>query len=134
MVSEDKSMTIKQLADELGVTKTAVRNKLTDNFREKFVKKVDGTIYIDQEGVTELRQHFFNSSHVTSKATKASYHQQKRQNNQLTDSLLATLQEQLAEKDAEIARLHQLLNQQQQITARLQDQKAKKSWWKRLIE
>ena len=32
------SKTIKEIADELGVSKTAIRNKMTDDFREKWVQ------------------------------------------------------------------------------------------------
>ena len=45
------SKSIKQLADEFGVTKTAIRKRFTDDFREKHIHTTDKNILIiDDEG------------------------------------------------------------------------------------
>ena len=38
------SKTIKEIADELGVSKTAIRNKMTDDFREKWVQTLTANL------------------------------------------------------------------------------------------
>lgn len=43
--------TVKQLADSLGVSKTSIRKRLTDDFRQHYVQASDtGTLYITDEG------------------------------------------------------------------------------------
>ncbi|SDB48628.1 hypothetical protein SAMN02910293_02414 [Streptococcus henryi] len=53
------SKTIKELADEFGVSKTAIRNKLTEEFRSKWVQTstTNGvqTLVITEEGVNALK-------------------------------------------------------------------------------
>ena len=41
------SKTIRQIADEIGVSKTAIRKKMTEEVKTKFSKTVSGIIYID---------------------------------------------------------------------------------------
>lgn len=48
------SKTIKEIADELGVSKTTIRNKMTADFREKWVQ----TLVITEEGVNVLKSMF----------------------------------------------------------------------------
>ena len=49
--------TIKQIADELGVSKTAVRNYMDDDFREKYTTKDDkGVIAITPDGCKVLSE------------------------------------------------------------------------------
>ena len=49
--------TIKQLADELGVSKTAIRKYMTPEFREAHTQTKDGnTIVIDEEGCKLLAE------------------------------------------------------------------------------
>lgn len=43
-------MTVKQLADSLGVSKTAVRKRLSDDFRQSYVSIVDGVLEISDDG------------------------------------------------------------------------------------
>jgi len=50
--------TIKQLADEIGVSKTAIRKKMTDEVKTKFAETVSGTIYILPEGEKLIKQAF----------------------------------------------------------------------------
>lgn len=50
--------TIKQIADELGVSKTAVRKKMTDEVKTKFAETVSGVIYISVCGENLIKQAF----------------------------------------------------------------------------
>ena len=53
------SKTIKELADEFGVSKTAIRKKLTEEFRSKWVETSTAngvqTLVITEEGVNALK-------------------------------------------------------------------------------
>lgn len=49
------SMTIKELADSLGISKTAIRKRFTDDFRAAHIRTDEkGTIYIDEQGCLEI--------------------------------------------------------------------------------
>jgi predicted transcriptional regulator len=50
--------TIKQIADEIGVSKTAVRNKITLEVQTKFAEKVCGVVYISDEGERLIKTAF----------------------------------------------------------------------------
>ncbi len=50
--------TTKQLADEIGVSKSAVRKQLTEDFRVQHVHEVGNILQIDDAGVQIIRDHF----------------------------------------------------------------------------
>jgi len=50
--------TIKQIADELGVSKTAVRKKLTDEMKTKFAETIGNTVFISEQGVELIKSAF----------------------------------------------------------------------------
>lgn len=50
--------TIKQIADEIGVSKTAIRKKITPELQTKFVETVSGVGYILPEGERLIKQAF----------------------------------------------------------------------------
>lgn len=56
------SKTVKELAEEFGVSKTAIRNKMTDEFRSKWVQTSTAngvqTLVITEEGVKALKSIF----------------------------------------------------------------------------
>lgn len=55
------AMTIKQLADELGVSKTAIRNYMDEEFRAKYTEKDrKGVITIDSDGCKVIAETFGN--------------------------------------------------------------------------
>lgn len=58
--------TIKQIADELGVSKTAVRKKMTDEVKTKFAETVSGVIYISVCGENLIKQAFSKDEPETS--------------------------------------------------------------------
>lgn len=60
------SKTIKQLADELGVSKTAIRKKMTDEVKTKFAETVSGVVYISEDGENIIKKGFLKSKSETS--------------------------------------------------------------------
>jgi predicted transcriptional regulator len=57
--------TIKQSADELGVSKTTVRKYLTGEVKTKFSKVVSGVILIDEQGEQLIKSAFLNQKPQT---------------------------------------------------------------------
>lgn len=128
-MSEEKSYTIKEIADELGVSKSAISQKLTDEFRSKFTdkKEINGrvTVVIDEEGAEWLRTHI---------------KKKKKGNNDKNDDVIQVLKKQLEKKDEQIEKLQILLNQSQQLQLKqnekieLLETKQKKHWWQRIFK
>lgn len=62
------SKTIKELADEFGVSKTAIRNKLTEEFRSKWVQTSTAngvkTLVITEDGVNALKSIFLGRNNT----------------------------------------------------------------------
>lgn len=126
-MSEEKGYTIKQIADKLHVSKSAIQQKLTDDFKNKFVsKKIIGgrsTQVVNEDGFLELK-----------KKTRV-----KKTVQNDNDDVIEILKQQLEQKDKQIEELQILLNQSQQLQLQ-QDEKikllktsAKKHWWQKLF-
>ena len=128
-MSEEKSYTIKEIADELGVSKSAISQKLTDEFRSKFTdkKEINGrvTVVIDKAGSEWLRTH---------------NKKKKKGNNDKNDDVIQVLKKQIEKKDEQIEKLQILLNQSQQLQLKqnekieLLETKQKKHWWQRIFK
>lgn len=126
-MSKEKEYTIKDIADELGVSKSAISQKLTDEFRSKFTskKKVNGriTVIINKEGAEWLKNH---------------NKKKKKEDNDNSD-VIEVLKQQLKKKDEQIEKLQILLNQSQQLQLKqnekikLLETKSKKHWWQKLF-
>lgn len=127
-MSEEKEYTIKDIADKLGVSKSAISQKLTDEFRSKFTskKKVNGriTVIINEEGAEWLKNH----------------NKKKKENNDKNDDdVIQILKQQLKKKDEQIEKLQILLNQSQQLQLKqdekikLLETKSKKHWWQKFF-
>lgn len=127
-MSEEKEYTIKDIADELSVSKSAISQKLTDEFRSKFTskKKINGriTVIINEEGAEWLKNH----------------NKKKKENNDKNSDVIEVLKQQLQKKDEQIEKLQILLNQSQQLQLKqnkkieLLETKQKKHWWQKLFE
>jgi len=50
--------TIRQIADEIGVSKTAIRKKLTDEIRNQFAETIGNIIYISEQGEKLIKSEF----------------------------------------------------------------------------
>lgn len=109
--------TIKQIAEELGVSKQAVhqkrKSKLLSSSLQPFTSIVDGTVYISIDGQNLLKQAFNqdNNKTVDDKLSSTVDSNVYTVLKQTIDIL--TLQ--LESKDKQIAELQKLLDQQQQL-------------------
>lgn len=129
-MSEEKIYTIKEIADKLHVSKSAIQQKLTDDFKKKFVSKkiINGrsTQIVSETGFLELK-----------KKTRVKKTIQNENDND--DDVVEILKQQLKKKDEQIEKLQILLNQSQQLQLK-QDEKikmletnAKKHWWQKFF-
>lgn len=130
--------TIKQIADELGVSKTSVRKKI-DNLGLRSSLQSNGNHFSINEEQEELIKAAFkgNKSQTKSEAKAQT-------ESETVSNLISILQEELARKDAQIENLQKLLDQEQQLhmhtkqQLQLLEQKeniieepepTKKKWW-----
>lgn len=117
------SMTVKQLADSLGVTKTAIRKRFTEDFRANHVQTTaNGVIIISDKGcklIAETLQTTANQIPQTAETVTENTE------NSLLQTTIAVLREQLSEKDKQIAALTSALTTSQeqvkQLTESLHD-------------
>lgn len=124
------SKTIRELSEELGVSKTAITKFLTPEKRKLFAKKIDNRLSISDEGVTIIRQHFLLKSktkidnQIENKSTVVDLVVDfKNHDFDFNNELLSTLKNELAEKNKQIERLQKsieqqniLIDQQQKLT------------------
>ena len=100
------SKTIKEIADELGVSKTTIRNKMTADFRKKWVQTLTAngvqTLVITEEGVNALKS-IFRGGNYTANFTE----------NQFAPN--EDLKAELKAKNEQIESLQKLLDQSQQL-------------------
>ena len=103
------SMTIRELAEGLGVSKTAVRKHMSEDFREKHTKTENGIIIIDDEGCKLVAENLRKP--LQTPQTNAGKIAETSENtaNGISDNVLkvlqdtiSTLQEQLKVKDSQI--------------------------------
>jgi len=130
--------TIKQIADELGVSKTSVRKKI-DNLGLRSSLQSNGNQFsINEEQEELIKTAFKGNKSQTKSETKT------QTESETVSSLISILQEELARKDAQIENLQKLLDQEQQLhmhtkqQLQLLEQKediieepepTKKKWW-----
>lgn len=125
-MSEEKSFTIKEIADKLHVSKSAIQQKLTNDFKKKFVIKkiINGrsTQVVSEDGFLELK-----------KKTRV----KKTVQNDKNDDVIQVLKQQLKKKDEQIEKLQILLNQSQQLqlkqNKKIELLETKKHWWQKLF-
>ena len=113
--------TIKQIADELGVSKQAVRQRINKLPKDCSYVGNKNTIYVTEEGFNLLKEKV--STHTTKIDTKI-------------DASIEALIKQLDIKDKQIAELQKILNQEQQLNAMnqqklqlLEDKQNKRKWF-----
>ena len=144
-------ITVRALADEIGVSKVAVNKKIeTLGIKSELVK--DGNRYLLTDEVADkVRDAFkYRTTEKTTEKT-ASDKQTKTPGGDpgTYADIIQVLREQLAEKDKQIAELHTLLAQQnqlmltdgsnrsqgttQEVQAETIDQEDRKSFWSRLF-
>ncbi|GAD17248.1 HTH domain-containing protein [Lentilactobacillus otakiensis] len=119
-------LTIKELADELSVSKTAIRKHMDDKFRDTYTIKKGNKILIKDEGVEVLKGQFKNQNeHTESEQPKQTANQLSVKGGDKQTALLAEQLEdqrkQIDAKDKQIAELHQLLDQSQRLQLDVQN-------------
>lgn len=121
---------IKDIADELGVSKTAIRKRMTDEFRKTQTEKQGNKILIKDEGVAELKRQFeeagtINTSDDNSVDDHGDESELTAQELEILSDQLTSQNDQLKEKDRQIAELHKLLDQSQQLQLDVQQRMKK---------
>lgn len=100
-----KQMTIKQLADKIGVSKTAIRKHLTDDFRENYTETAgNGVLTISSEGCKLIAETMQRTNKLLE--TSENHFTETTENiANITIPLVVwnTLQAQLEEKDRQLA-------------------------------
>ncbi len=99
--------TIKQLADELGVSKTAVRNYMDENFRAKYTEKDHkGVITINEDGC-KLVADFLERSDKLTENTEKKFAETSTNTENITIPMAVwnMMEEQLKKKDEQIESL-----------------------------
>lgn len=119
----DNQTTIKQLADELGVSKTAINKKVNENFKRKHFKKNGNRFVIDIDGQKAIKQMFNSSSDEKRKPDIDKIGKNENQKVSEVSDLVCVLKERLSisdeqnnKKDIQIEKLQKLLDQQQILT------------------
>ena len=134
--------TIKELADEIGVSKTAINNNVTPAIRKEYFSKVGNRFEISEKGQSVIRSMFVddfleteNRKLESESSTTESQNTQSKPKSSTTESqntqtslhsehdlsknamlILKNYQNQLQKKDQQLSDLHKLLDQQQQLT------------------
>ena len=125
-MSEDLK-TIKEIADEIGVSKQAVWQKIKKESSidlRQFTSKKGNTVYVDVDGQKAIKSTFFNKTSTTKRQQKVFV------DDNLNDSVdgnpegneeILFLRNLVSELQSEKKELHKLLDQQQRLA--LQDKK-----------
>jgi predicted transcriptional regulator len=123
--------TIKQIAEDLGVSKTAIRKKITPEIRNQFAETIGNTVFINEEGEALIKSTFHKTTENRVSANDS----------ETFSRLVAMLQSELDAKNQQISEqartitdlsqalvnaqtLHAATVQQRQL-----ESKPKKSWW-----
>ena len=99
--------TIKELAEEIGVSNTAISKKITDTQKKNWFTKIGNQFVISEKGQTAIKSMFEETRKGKS---QTSY---RNNTNQVSDSYF--YQEQLIAKDKQIDMLQILLKEQQTL-------------------
>lgn len=121
--------TIRELADEIGVSKTAISNKVTQSQKRKWFAKDGNRFVINEKGQEAIKAMFPEGNHLKTKSkTQSNSPTALRFINRIPKDYLV-YKDQLSEKDKQIESLqkllkdHQkLLDQQQQLTLQANQQ------------
>ncbi len=108
------SMRIKQLADELGVSKTAIRKRLTPEFRANHVETDEnGFLIITENGCEIIAETLKTTANKTPEPPKTEV-------SSSDNDVIAFLMKQCEEKDKQIEALTEALKNAQKLTNQAQ--------------
>jgi len=135
--------TIKELADEIGVSKTAINNKVDEEMRNKYYSKIGNKFVINEDGQEEIKSLFIeeplnetSEKQADSDEVDDSTNPDERQDvgkeesnsksntdvvtgdqwSKTTINIIEDYQRQLEQKDNQLSEMYRLLDQQQQLT------------------
>lgn len=109
----NKHKTVKQLSDELGVSKPAITKYMMKTFRSKYTKMQGNRLLIDTTGTRNIKEHFKESVH-----TKTNINRKSNDNLSINDNqndVTKAKDEQLKQRAEEISSMHKLMDQNQQL-------------------
>jgi len=113
--------TIRELADEFGVSKQAIRKKLDANFRANYVQTVTRngvqTLIVTNSGYLLLKQHFNGANNWKPKEEEFTSNTDNRSTDtiKLLNQQLLIKDSQIKEKDEQLKSMQKLLEQSQQL-------------------
>lgn len=108
-----EEVTLLDLAKEIGVTKSAINQKLSREDKEKYLVKIGNKYTVNDMGQKAIKLMFKDR-----KAPNKNVQKNANENDKLLDSLMESSKadkEQLKEKDKQIEKMQKLLDQQQQL-------------------
>ncbi len=112
-------LTIKQIADELNVSKTAIRKHMDESFRNTYTKKKGNKILITDGGIKKLKSQFASheaeNNGASSNGQGSQVPEEQSEEVKLLSQQFEESLKQIKEKDKQIAELHQLLDQSQRL-------------------
>ena len=120
-MSEDLK-TIKEIADEIGVSKQAVWQKIKKESSidlRQFTSKKGNTVYVDVDGQKAIKSAFFNKTSTTKRQQKVFVDDNVNNSvdgNPEGNEEILFLRNLVSELQSEKKELHKLLDQQQQLT------------------
>ncbi|HBI1562909.1 TPA: DUF536 domain-containing protein [Enterococcus faecalis] len=124
--------TIKELAEELGVSKTAINKKVSDENRKLWFAKIGNKFVINEIGQIAIKSMFLteNENLKRKPVVEKSKTENHKNANQVPDLELVSFFKkqldqkdiQLQEKDTQIKQMQKLLDQQQQLTLQANQQ------------
>ncbi len=124
--------TIKELAEELGVSKTAINKKVSDENRKLWFAKIGNKFVINEIGQKAIKSMFFtenenSNQQPVSEKSKTENHKNANQVSELElffflEKQLNQKDIQLQEKDEQLKQMQKLLDQQQQLTLQANQQ------------
>ncbi|EME7152103.1 DUF536 domain-containing protein [Enterococcus faecium] len=124
--------TIKELAEELGVSKTAINKKVSDKNRKLWFSKIGNKFVINDIGQKAIKSMFYSKKEnlnrkPVSEKTKTENLKNANQVSELElvsllDKQLKQKDKQLQEKDTQLKQMQKLLDQQQQLTLQANQQ------------
>ncbi|KMY77221.1 DUF536 domain-containing protein [Leuconostoc mesenteroides] len=115
--------TIRELADELGISKTAIHKKVSETIKRKHFSKNGNRFLIDEKGQELIKSMFIHSEYEERKLEVSDNENNDNEKNSEVSELVIVLKdrilvadEQNRSKDKQIERLQKLLDQQQILT------------------
>lgn len=106
-----KHWTVQEVAKELNISRQAVYKHLTPTFRQQYTTKVNNKLTISLKGINSLKSRVKPQINDNEESTVDSDI-----DNLKLSKIISILQSELTAKNEEIVILHQLLDQQQQLT------------------